>query len=214
FPHQELNDIGYTAAIHGQKGLNGVAFLSKEPARNVVTGYLPDWPVDCRVIRADFGDYTFINTYIPNGTVVGIDKWDYKMRWLDAFPEYLSSFATPQDPLVWLGDINVAPGEIDVHDHRKLLGQVGHHPDEFTRLDKIVNWGWTECFRKQHPEAGHYTFWDFRVPKAYERGLGWRIDHVYVTEPVLPKTGDCWVDAHLRIRDRPSDHAPILIRLA
>jgi len=213
FPHEEINAVGYQAEIHGQKGQNGVAFLTKAPMTDVVKGFLPGWPSDCRVIRGSLGGYTFVNTYVPNGTAVGIDKWDYKMRWLDAFPDYLSSFATPSDPLVWLGDINVAPTEIDVHDHKRLLGSVGHHLDEFSRLDRIVAWGFTECFRIKNPEPGHFTFWDFRVPKAYERKLGWRIDHIYVTEPVLSRTHDCWVDGHLRIQDRPSDHAPVLLRL-
>lgn len=213
FPRAEIEAAGYHVHFHGQKTYNGVALLSKEPASDVVFGFSPGWPEDCRVVRGVFDGVLVINTYVPNGTVVGSDKWDYKMRWLEQFKAFCSEVAAPTDNVVWLGDINIAPTPADVYDSARMLGGVGHHPDEFSRLAQIKEWGWTDVFRLQGDDPGYYTFWDFRIPMSFERNLGWRIDHVYVTEPLLASAGGCWVDKDTRAREKPSDHAPVVFNL-
>ncbi|MBS1709018.1 MAG: exodeoxyribonuclease III, partial [Armatimonadetes bacterium] len=162
FPVAEIEAAGYHVAFHGQQKYNGVAFLSKVTAEDFVAGYAPGFSEDCRVVRAVFDGVMFINTYVPNGTVVGGDKWAYKMAWLEQFNGFVSGLASPGDKVLWLGDINIAPTAADVYDHERLLGEVGHHPDEFSRLQNIVDWGWTDVFRLQGDDPGHYTFWDFR----------------------------------------------------
>ena len=213
FPLDELRALGYTVATHGQKMRHGVALLSRQPMTEVHAGYIDGWPSDCRVIRADIQGVRIVNTYVPNGTEVGTEKWDYKLRWLDEFPTYLSSVGSPTDPIVWLGDINVAPADIDVYDHKRLLGQVGHHPEEFARLAKIVDWGFQEQLKRFHPEEDVFTFWDYRIPKSYERNLGWRIDHVYLTQPLIARARDCFVASVTRSREKASDHTPVVFDL-
>jgi exodeoxyribonuclease-3 len=62
-------------------------------------------------------------------------------------------------------------------------------------------------FRLHHPdEPGHYTYWDYRVPNALERGMGWRVDHVWATEPLARKSIGAWIDVDARGAKKPSDH--------
>ncbi len=211
FPFADLEDTGYTVTIHGQKGYNGVAFLSKKAPEDVVCGFGDAaWPEDRRIIRGVFDGVMVINTYVPNGTKVGIDKWEYKMAWMERFRLLCDDLASTSDKVIWLGDINVAPTPLDVYEAEKKLGEVGHHPDEFERLAKIVDWGWTDCFRKFESGPDHYTFWDFRIPNSLVRNLGWRIDHIYASEAMKDKVLRVWCDKEARGRERPSDHAPLL----
>ncbi len=215
FPFADLEPTGYHVSVHGQKSYNGVCLLSKKPLEDVETGFGdPSMPTDCRIIRCTVGGVHIVNTYVPNGTAVGGDKWAYKMAWMERFAGFCSDIAKPGDKVVWLGDINVAPTPYDVYESERHLGDVGHHPDEFERLARIVDWGWTDMFRKVNQEPDHYTFWDFRIPNALPRNLGWRIDHIYTSEPLVGTLVDCWVDKDARGKERPSDHAPLLARFA
>jgi exodeoxyribonuclease-3 len=214
FPTGEFEDLGYHLALNGQKSWNGVATLTKMPVSSPVSGFVDDlFPEDARVLTCDLQGITFINTYVPNGNTVGSEKWDYKMRWLDRFRAMVSERYSPDQPVVWLGDINIAPTSDDVFDAPKMLGKVGHHPDEFSRLDAIRDWGFVDLFRQHHQGPGDYTFWDFVIPRSVERNLGWRIDHIYGTQPVAEKCSRCWVDKAPRTLERPSDHTFVLAEL-
>jgi exodeoxyribonuclease-3 len=207
FPHDDFEDIGYLRAIHGQKSWNGVAIFTRVPLTQVRMGFGDEtMPNDCRILTASLNGVTVVNTYVPNGNTVGSEKWVYKMQWLDRFRPYLDSIARPTDPLIWLGDINIAPKPEDVYDSKKVFGGVGHHPDEFSRLDRIVDFGLTDVFRKHHPEGGHFTYWDFTMPRSVDRNIGWRIDHIYATEATAAKCTACWIDVDARKQERPSDH--------
>lgn len=210
FPRMELEALGYDVVFHGQKSYNGVAFLTKIAADDVQMGFCDtDWPHDCRILRATFAGVHIINTYVPNGTAVGSAKWEYKLRWLERFGDYCRDIASTQDRVIWLGDINIAPGPDDVYESARHLGGVGHHPDEFSRLDRIVDWGWTDCFRKFTHGPKHYTFWDFRIG-AFRRDLGWRIDHIYASQGIVDNCLSCVVDREPRGMERPSDHTPVI----
>lgn len=214
FPFKDFEDLGYEMAVHGQKSYNGVAFFTKGKMEDMAMGFEDeDWPGDCRIIRGVYQGVLFINTYLPNGTVVGGDKWDYKMRWMERFRQLCDDLASTSDKVIWLGDINVAPTELDVYESERHLGNVGHHPDEFSRLDKIRDWGWTDTFRQIDPTGDNYTFWDFRIPNSVLRNLGWRIDHIYASEAMKAHVPRVWCDIEARKKERPSDHAPLLAEL-
>ncbi len=210
FPRAEFEELGYELALNGQKAWNGVALLSKHPMTDISKGFGdPEMPEDARIVAATINGIRMINTYVPNGNTVGSEKWEYKMKWLEKFSDYVSA----QDsslPLLWMGDINVAPQPHDVFDSAKMLGNVGHHPDEFSRLTKIVSHGLIDLFRLFNFDAGHYTFWDFVVPAALQRGIGWRIDHIYTTENLAEKCTSCIIDVEARKREKPSDHTFVI----
>lgn len=207
FPISDFEDLGYHAALHGQKSWNGVCLLSRQPMIDVRKGFEDDlMPTDARLISASIGGIRIINSYVPNGNTVGSEKWEYKMRWLERFGRYLRERHSPSEPLIWMGDINVAPEPIDVYDSPRLLGGVGHHPDEFSRLAAIRDFGLVDVFRVLNPDPGHYTFWDFTVPRALDRKLGWRIDHIYATAELAKLCTSCEIDLEARRLERPSDH--------
>ncbi len=105
-----------------------------------------------------------------------------------------------------MGDINIAPTSNDVYNSARVYGKVGHHPLEFAALNKALEFGLEDVFRKHHQGAGHYTYWDFVIPRSFERNLGWRIDHIYATAPLAALCNDCFVDRGPRGEMKPSDH--------
>lgn len=215
FPDEPFRDLGYELALHGQKSWNGVALLARAPIEDVRRGFGdPTMPEDARIIRGRVGGIEIVNTYLPNGNAVGSEKWEYKLRWMERFADLIGSYPAGT-PLVWLGDVNVAPEPRDVYDSPRFLYGVGHHPEEFARLAEIVRRGdLTDAFRHLHPEAVEYSFFDFVIPKAAERNLGWRIDHIYLSPSVLPRLSSCHIDADARRVEKPSDHTFVVAELA
>ncbi len=207
FPREAIEESGFHVVFHGQKTHYGVALISRIPPADVRMGMNdPAWPDDKRIIAATYDGVRVVNTYVPNGTKVGSDKFDYKLRWFEKFKEELAAEMRRYPNLVWLGDINVAPTAKDVFDSPKVFGGVGHHPDEMARLAGIVELGLTDCFRKFDDSDGQFTYWEFFVPRAFERNLGWRIDHIYATPAMSEKCVACVVDRGPRGEERPSDH--------
>jgi exodeoxyribonuclease-3 len=215
FPVAEFESIGYKVSVHGQKAWNGVCFISKEPMSNVRCGFAdPFFPSDCRVLAGEYQELHLINTYVPNGNQVGTDKWEYKMRWLDRFGQYLRQNYRSTQPVLWLGDINIAPTPLDVYEPAKKLGKVGHHPDEFKKLDAIKAFGLVDLYRQFHAEEPGYTFFDFIIPNSVQKNLGWRIDHLYATPLLAEKCVSCNVDMEPRLMERPSDHTFVIAEFA
>lgn len=209
FPAEDFHEAGYNVVFHGMKSYNGVAILSLDPAVDVVTGFGdPEFQTDARVIEAKVNGVRLINTYVPNGNTVGSDKFAYKLKWLDRLSEYCKTL-DPSTPTVWLGDINIAPTKDDVYDSPRKLGHIGHHPDEFAALDRILAWGWVDVFRKFTQGPGHYTFWDFLIPNGVDRNLGWRIDHIYADPKFAERCTKCEIDRGPRLREKPSDHTVV-----
>ncbi len=207
FPVADFEDLGYHAALHGQKSWNGVCLLSRSPISNVRLGFEDDlMPSDARIISGDIDGITIVNTYVPNGNSVGSDKFAYKLAWLERFARLLRERHRPEDPVIWLGDINIARYPEDVFDSKRVYGGVGHHPEEFSRLDEILAFGLTDLFRKFTQGPGHFTFWDFVIPNGFKRNLGWRIDCIFGTQRIADRCTSCVVDRDARAAERPSDH--------
>ena len=210
FPVSDFEDIGYTVAINGQKGTNGVAIATKQPLRNLKAGFGdPFFPEDARILVGELDGVAIVNTYVPNGTAVGTDKFEYKLSWLARFKQMLAERYRPTDPVIWLGDINIAPTPDDVYNSPRFLGSVGHHPLEFKALDAIKEFGLVDCFRKFTQGPGHYTYWDFVIITSVAKNFGWRIDHIYATEALAGKCTGCEIDKGPRLMDKPSDHTPV-----
>jgi len=207
FPRDAFEELGYEMAFHGQKSWNGVATLSKTPISNPRFGFGDElMPTDARILTCEIDGLTVINTYVPNGNSIPSDKWDYKLRWLDRFRGFLDQNFRSTDPLIWLGDINIAPTPDDVYDSPKMLGGVGHSPEEFSRLAKIVDFGLTDLFRMHTKGPGFYSYWDFTIPRGVDRNLGWRIDHIYATPALTSLCSECVIDRDARKLEKPSDH--------
>jgi exodeoxyribonuclease-3 len=196
FPQEAFREIGYTCAFRGQKTYNGVAIISAHEIEQVEFG-LPDEPKDePRIVTATIQGITLVNTYVPQGYLAASERFQYKLDWFRR--------------LLWMGDLNVAPLPIDVYDPAALEGHVCYHPAVRKAMAEVVEWGFTDLFRKHCAEPGQYTFWDYRIGNFFERNRGWRIDHILATSPLADRCTACHIDKEPRAADRPSDHTPIM----
>ena len=210
FPTEAFDKIGYKYAFKGEKSYNGVALFSKTRISNVESGF-PDEPKDQpRLIKAEINGIVIVNTYIPQGYRPESQRFDYKLNWFHRLRVFFENNFAPTDPILWVGDFNVAPLPIDVYDPEYFLGHVCFHPDVHRALNEVMQWGFVDVFRIHCREAGQYTFWDFQLPNAFKRNLGWRLDHIMATQPLAEKSTNSYIDKKPRLANRPSDHTPII----
>ena len=210
FPGIELIGAGYQLAIYGQKSYNGVAIASKLPMTDVVRGMDDGDPDDqARLLAATIAGVRVVTAYFPNGGEVNSDKYVYKLRWMERLARWLERVARPDQPLVLLGDFNVAPEDRDVWDPAAWEGQTLFTAAEKERLAAIASWGLFDAFRKHHDEAGLYSYWDYRM-LAFVKKQGLRIDHVYVTRSLYDRCTRCDIDREARKGKNASDHAPVV----
>lgn len=211
FPQEPLEELGYRSLFRGEKGFNGVATLSREPEELMRLGFDDEGPPDeARLILVRVLGISILNTYVPQGTAPDSDRFQYKLSWFLRVRRFLDRHFGPDEPLLWVGDFNVAPEPRDVYDPKGLQGSIGFHPEEHQALEQVRRWGLVDVFRLQVTEGGHYTYWDYRIRNALARGVGWRVDHIWATQSMARRCRRAWVDVDLRRSKRPSDHAPIL----
>lgn len=213
FPQAQLAQAGYHAVFTGQRTYNGVALLSREPASASLLA-LPGRPPDeqKRFVAANFGALHVVNAYVPNGSAVGSDKYTYKLDWLADFRRYLERALAESPRVLVMGDFNIAPADIDVHDPVAWQGQVLVSDAERAALAAIAALGLHDTFRHLNPATQAFTWWDYRAA-GFRRNQGLRIDHILASAPLLAACRACGVEIDVRRVDRPSDHAPLLLEL-
>lgn len=210
FPSAAFAEIGYSCVCRGQKSYNGVALAARHELTGVQFG-LPGEPRDeARLVKASVQGLSLVNTYVPQGYLAGSDRFQYKLDWFGRLLDYFRTSWRPTHPLLWMGDLNIAPLPIDVYDPATLLGHVCYHPRVHEALAKIMHWGFTDVFRLHCGDPGQYTFWDYRLSNALKRNRGWRLDHIMATRPLADKCTACYIDVEPRRAARPSDHTPVI----
>jgi exodeoxyribonuclease-3 len=210
FPKNAFEEIDYHCVYRGEKSYNGVAILSKAPPKDVMAGFDEDGKEGSRLIAAKIDKIPVVNTYVPQGFHPMSEKFLYKLDWFERLYGYFDKHYRSDRPLIWLGDFNVAPEEMDVYDPEHLSGQVGFHPDERAALERFKGWGLVDVFRIHEGSPGQYTFWDYRVRNAVKRKIGWRVDHIWATSPLSKRSTCAWIDVEPRLREKPSDHTPVV----
>lgn len=217
FPSAKLSDLGYHAALFGQKAYNGVALLSKTPIDDVRMGFADgvDDP-QARYISGVVQGVRVASVYVPNGSTVDSDKWHYKMAWLKRFEAYLAANHRPDEPLLLCGDYNIAPDQRDVARPFEWEHTVLYHPEVRAALASLMKFGLVDVFRKVHEEGGLYSWWDYRS-LGFQRNNGLRIDLMLGTAAIADRVKASSVDREERYpkfhETPPSDHAPVLAEL-
>ncbi len=212
FPEDDLLAAGYHSVFAGQKTYNGVAILSREPGHDVQIG-IPDFADEQkRVIAATFGDVRVVCVYIPNGQSIDSDKYQYKLGWLAALHDWLKRELVRYPKLVLLGDYNIAPEDRDVHDPAAWVGNVLVSEPERDAFRGLVSLGLKDSYRLFEQAEKTFSWWDYRM-MAFRRNMGMRIDHILVSEPLVPLCKSCIIDKAPRKLERPSDHTPVVVEL-
>ena len=212
FPAAAIEAAGYRAVWFGQKTYNGVALLTRDHALQVQKN-IPGLDDDqARVIAGTLGEVRVIGAYFPNGQAIDSDKFQYKLRWLDALREWLHSELAAHPRLVLMGDFNIAPDDRDVHDPIAWAGQVLCTPQEREHFRGLLALGLHDAFRLFEQPPKSWSWWDYRM-LAFRKNQGLRIDHILVSEALRPQVSACTIDRAPRKNERPSDHAPVIATL-
>lgn len=207
FPHDSFEEAGYHVAFSGEKSYNGVAVLTREKPLRVIAGFSDDGPADAaRLLRVDLPGLFLVNTYVPQGRSLDDQMYAYKQEWFRRLRSYFAKAFTPADPVIWLGDMNVARTDLDVFSPEKHLENVCFTPEIRRCLDEVIGWGFVDVFRRAHPDERLYSFFDYRAPWALKRRDGWRIDAIYATQPLALRCRRAEIDLQPRLGPRPSDH--------
>lgn len=216
FPREIFEDLGYQVETHGQKSFNGVAILSKLPLEDVSRG-LPGDNEDeqARWIEATVIGKTALRIcglYLPNGNPAPGPKYDYKLAWMERLKRRAEELLAEETPFLMAGDYNIIPQPEDAARPEVWTDDALFRIESRTAWRRLLNLGLTEAFRARHAGPGHYSFWDYQAG-AWNKNDGIRIDHFLLDPACADMLLDCQIDAHVRGREKPSDHVPVWIEL-
>jgi len=160
FPSEAFRNSGYQVVFRGEKARAGAAIASIEKPEEFSFGFPSGYPPDeDRLIRAVIGGIPIVNTYVPQGQEVESPVFQYKLEWLERLLDFFKKNYKPDEPLIWCGDFNVAPEEIDVYDPEGLLKNVDFHPEARARLERRKNVVLWASFESTIPgKAGNSPF--------------------------------------------------------
>ena len=216
FPRAEIEALGYNAAVHGQKGFNGVAILSKRPAE--VSRGLPgdDSDSQSRYIEAivpdDRGIVRIGCLYLPNGNPPETGKYGYKLGWMDRLTAHARHLLALEESFVLAGDFNVIPHARDAREPQSWAGDALFLPKTREKFQALVNLGLTDAVRASTDAERLYSFWDYQAG-SWQRDNGIRIDHLLLSPQAADRLASVAIDKDERARDKPSDHVPVRIDL-
>lgn len=211
FPHLELAMAGYTAVDHSSGTWNGVAILvpTEVDATRAVFGLEDEpRPEEARWLELEVQGLRVVSVYVPNGRAPGHPRFAEKLRYLEVAADRVGRLAAA-GPLVVAGDLNVAPTDADVWNPRRTANRTHVTPEERARIAALLDRGVRDAWHEAG-EGGRYTWWS-NHPAAVELDRGMRIDLALVSDHLDVRR--CTVDRGFRRGARPSDHAPLLVRL-
>ncbi len=208
FPVETIREAGYHCLVHGQKGFNGVAILSKEPAVETQRG-LPgdDSDEQSRYLEAEVAGVRVASIYLPNGNPQPGPKFDYKLAWMQRLDAHAATLLAGGGPVVLAGDYNVIPNDDDIWSPVAMHDDALIQPESRAAYRRLLWQGWTDAVRSLHPRGGIWTFWDYQAG-AWPRDHGFRIDHLLLSPAAADRLLDAGVDKAVRGADKASDHAP------
>jgi exodeoxyribonuclease III len=219
FPKEAFEKIGYKhMLVHGMKGYNGVAVVSRVPIETPATR---SWcaRADCRHgIVGLPGGIELHNIYVPAGGDVpdpeANPKFAHKLQFLDEVTGWLAAERASGKKMVVVGDLNIAPLETDVWSHKQLLTVVSHTPVEVERLGALQrSAGFVDAVRHfVPPEQKLFTWWSYRNRDWAASNRGRRLDHIWVTPPLVPHLAAAEVKRDTRNWELCSDHVPVVVR--
>lgn len=209
FPADALLEAGYQSVFSGEKTYNGVAILSRSEAQDVVTDFPGLDDPQRRVLAATVDGVRVLCVYVVNGQEVGSDKYDYKLRWLEALTDFVADDMNKHEHYVILGDFNICPTDDDVHDPKAWQGRIFCSDAERAALQNLLSLGFVDTFRQFEQPPGLWSWWDYRAGN-FQRDIGLRIDLILASRSLAEHCTQSLIDKEPRTWERPSDHAPVI----
>lgn len=218
FPAAAFEALGYKCCMGGMRQYNGVAVLSRVGTMtDAAFGFgdglsegAAETEEQARVMRVKIGPLSLINTYVPQGQTFESPAWPAKLKFFERLKSLIAKDYKPDELVLWVGDMNVAPLAMDIAPEYGELDDVMTTEAVRAAYAGVMDWGFTDLFRMFHKEPGSYSFWDYRVPNGVKRNIGWLIDRMNATEPLAAKCGNIWIRRALRIMEKPSDHTAVV----
>ena len=218
FPGEPLEELGYNVAVHGQKGFNGVAVLSKRPLEDV-TRRLPgggDSDQHSRymevVVPGDRGVVRIACLYLPNGNPIGTDKFAYKLDWMDRLTARAGELLADEEAFVLAGDFNVIPTPFDVRRPELWVNDALFQPETRARYRTLLNLGLTDAVRLLHPDGRATPSGTIR-PAPGSGTSAFASTICCLSPQAVDRLGAIRIDKHVRGWDKPSDHVPVVAEL-
>lgn len=213
FPREPIEALGYNIAVHGQKGFNGVAVLSRSPFDDIRKG-LPGDASDEQarylevVIPAGRGTLRVASIYLPNGNPLGTEKFAYKLAWMQRLLAHAENLVALEEATALMGDYNVIPEPADARHPEQWTEDALFQPASRQAFRRVCHLGLTDAVRTSAPGEGIYTFWDYQAG-AWQKDNGIRIDHILLSPQAADRLVAAGVDKQPRGWEKPSDHVPV-----
>ncbi|CAM4481727.1 MAG: Exodeoxyribonuclease III [Legionella sp.] len=212
FPESSFTEMGYHVVYSGQKTYNGVAVISRYPITEAVTD-IPDLDdPQRRILAVTVAGIRLINLYVPNGSELTSDKYEYKLNWLQKVTAFIQQQLSTYSQVAVVGDFNIAPEDRDVHDPTEWEGCVLVSPPEREAFAGLLQLGLHDSFRNFEQPEKTFSWWDYRAA-GFRRNRGLRIDHVLLNQELNTLCRSSSIDVEPRKAERPSDHAPAWVEL-
>ena len=212
FPVEAFEARGLHIAYSGQKTYNGVAVISKSPIEDVVMDVPELVDPQRRVLAATVAGVRLINLYVPNGSLVDSDKYQYKLMWLEKITRFIKQQLKDYSNIAVVGDFNIAPEDIDLHSPDEWKDSILVSPLERQAFSELISLGLKDSYRYLNKEEQEFSWWDYRAA-AFRRNRGLRIDHILLSDALVAHCLESRIDKEPRRAERPSDHTPVWVSL-
>ncbi len=212
FPRSRFAAMGYEAQIWGQKSYNGVGLLSKTLLKDVERGLGdPELDSEARLISGRLSNIRIASVYVPQGSEIGCEKWDRKLRFLDALIQWCKRQLQSEEHLVLCGDFNIAPDDRDVWDVKRWANTVVTADEVRQRFQSLIDLGLYDARRADSGDAVEFSWWDYRHD-SFNKNRGLRIDFTLASSGLRARQSGSGIAKEMRTLERPSDHAPIWVQ--
>jgi exodeoxyribonuclease-3 len=212
FPASAFIEKGYHVVYSGQKTYNGVAIISRHPITDVITDIADLEDPQRRILAVTVAGIRLIDLYVPNGSELTSDKYQYKLNWLQKVTAFIQQQMSVYPRVAVVGDFNIAPEDSDVHDPAEWVGCVLVSPPEREAFAALLQLGLHDSFRNFEQQEKSFSWWDYRAA-GFRRNRGLRIDHVLLNHELNALCRTSNIDIEPRKVERPSDHAPVWVEL-
>ena len=220
FPYKEIENQGYICYVEGQKAWNGVAILSKCNLK-ILNRKLPTFHDDAqsRFLETEIQinkikkPIKLFCIYLPNGNPIETQKFDYKIKWMKKFNEYIKELYDKNNPIIIGGDFNVIPTDDDVYSPENFKHDACAHPKTREQYRILINIGFTDTVKFFIEGNTNWTFWGYRGG-GWQKGNGLRIDHFLTTPEITDLIKEVKINREPRGWEKASDHTPVRLEIS